>query len=441
MRAVDYVRVAGRDISDQPMRSVLTMVSIAISSALFVALVSLGLQGRDALIGQLSQGDALQTLIVSNSAGVGGGFFSTSVQVSNADGNPIDDSVVKNISVLPSVNFASPQVNIWEFKAIKVEGSGNSFLARAVGTSSSDARKNGLAAGNWFSDDAEHVIVLGNGYARALGYNEDPEELVGKTVTITTIKGYRGADAIIPAWNANKDAQQTFASSDTTITANIIGVTAKSSSDNAFYLPLNWAHQIKTARTSSVKGEVLAADPISSDGYDNIYVMANSEADVQGLTNKIEALGYGVSNSQKQIEQINQLSVSLWVILGSVALISLASSSLGIVNTLLISINEQSKAISIWRACGATKGMIVRVYVLQAGIVAIIGSFLGSLTGWAISGVVNTYLNTELAAQGLQRLVIPAASLNIILLSIIITTLLAVLASLYPARKAARLVA
>lgn len=436
MRSLEYIRTVLRDITTQPLRCTLTVAAITLSSALLVTLVSIGTSTRDALVDHFSGGDALTSILVSANSAVSSGFFSTSVQQTQANSEKLTDDTVTQLSQLPHVTAATPQLAIWELKSFQLDNS-PSYVATAIAAPGQSLQRTPLAAGTWFAnDDTQPEVVLGNSYLRALGV-DDPQSVIGKTFTFTTVSGYRGVGADIPSWNADADTRRAFDQSTTMLTAKIVGVTAKSAADNRLYLPLAWGRQIQSPRTATPSGET-TIDNLERNGYTNILLTADSQTSVKTIEQHVNDLGLGAITYQKQIEQINQLSLIMLIILGAVALISLISASLGIVNTLLMSVSEQKRTIQIWRAAGASQGLISRIYILQALVLGAVGALLGTAIGYAACFYLNHKLEAILHAQGMTSLQLPNTPLWILLGSIIISVSLALLAALYPARVASR---
>ncbi len=436
MRPLDYVRTAFRDIITQPVRCVLTVAAITLSSALLVTLVSIGITTREAVVGHFEQGDTLSTIMVSANSSVGGGFFGSSIQATDTSAEKLTDETVSRLEKLRGVTSATPQVSIWELRSFAFDGNPTSYVSNTIATSNAGTAKP-LAAGTWFDNaDKTPNIVLGNGYLKALGI-KDAQSAVGRTVAFTSVQGYRGTTAQIPAWNASSQAKATFDRSRTTIAATIVGVTRPSANDNQVYVPLEWGRAVQSPRVSTPTGETMT-DSIAKNGYSNVLVTAASQDAVPGIAKDIEGLGLGAITYQKQIDQINQLSTVVWIILGSVALISLISASLGIVNTLLMSVSEQKQVIQIWRACGASKRMISRLYFIQAFIIGVVGAVAGGLIGYFACRLINARIETVLSSQGLESLQLPPPSLAVLAACMALSVLIAVTAAFYPARVAAK---
>ena len=63
------------------------------------------------------------------------------------------------------------------------------------------------------------------------------------------------------------------------------------------------------------------------------------------------------------------------------ALISIVVGSLGVINTLTMSVIERTQEIGMLRAIGTSRGQIVRMVLAESGLMGVIGGVLGIATG------------------------------------------------------------
>lgn len=99
--------------------------------------------------------------------------------------------------------------------------------------------------------------------------------------------------------------------------------------------------------------------------------------------------------------------------------------------TMLSSINERTREIGIFRAIGFRKMHIVCIIFLEAGLISLIGGITGFLAGSAIAVYAGPYLAQLQGDIAIQT--------GLILPSILLSAALAMIASAYPALKAAKL--
>ncbi len=112
--------------------------------------------------------------------------------------------------------------------------------------------------------------------------------------------------------------------------------------------------------------------------------------------------------------------------------------SLAMFNTLAMIVLEKTKDIAILRSMGYERRDITRIFLWQAAIVLAIGSALGALFGWTVTSIVE---RVPLSITGIFKTdhFIVVRDVNHYLAAIATALLMVMVASLIPARRAARL--
>jgi putative ABC transport system permease protein len=169
-----------------------------------------------------------------------------------------------------------------------------------------------------------------------------------------------------------------------------------------------------------------------------MLVQAREPAQVESIAEQVESMGYGVVSTQEQIKRIDQLTLIMWAVLGSVALISLISACLGIANTMFMAISEERYAIGLWRASGARRKLIAKLFLAQAALLGLVGGILGVAVGRAVSGFVNQKIETLLQSQGSVSVNLPSPTLTLLCGALGLTILISMLSALFPSVQAAR---
>ena len=88
------------------------------------------------------------------------------------------------------------------------------------------------------------------------------------------------------------------------------------------------------------------------------------------------------------VERIEQERLTYLLIFGGmtcVAAVALLVSSLGIANTMLMSVLERRREIGIMKAVGAANWHLQTVYVIEGGLIGLIGGLLGLALAWLLS--------------------------------------------------------
>ena len=156
----------------------------------------------------------------------------------------------------------------------------------------------------------------------------------------------------------------------------------------------------------------------------------------QALTDELrQRLPYQVESWQESnaqlVSALNAQSVSTSLIRGVVLVVVV----LGIASVLVVSVVQKGREIGILRAMGATRGQILRVFLLQGAVLGSVGSVLGLALAVLLIWLFTTFVR---GSDGLPLFNIslePALALRIALLA----TVCGVLAAMAPARRAAAL--
>jgi lipoprotein-releasing system permease protein len=106
------------------------------------------------------------------------------------------------------------------------------------------------------------------------------------------------------------------------------------------------------------------------------------------------------------------------------------SVAFGIASVLSVSVVQRTREIGILRATGATQQQILHVFLIQGGVLGLLGSIIGIAGSYTLVWVFNSF--------GPGLFYIPVAN-TLVLLAVLLATLTGVLAAAVPSRRAARL--
>jgi putative ABC transport system permease protein len=162
-----------------------------------------------------------------------------------------------------------------------------------------------------------------------------------------------------------------------------------------------------------------------------------SEEDVAALKDRLAEAGYTATTVDDQLGTFKTIIDAIVLILNAFAVIALIAASFGIVNTLLMSVQERTREIGLMKAMGMGSGKVFGLFSLEAAFIGFLGSAIGAgaaiLTGGAISSVLADSFLTDL--PGLTLLAFDPASIAVIILAVMA---IAFLAGTLPAARAAK---
>jgi putative ABC transport system permease protein len=157
------------------------------------------------------------------------------------------------------------------------------------------------------------------------------------------------------------------------------------------------------------------------------------------VKDSIEAMGYRAFSFAEAFEEIQKTFVYFNTALGLVGLLALVTASLGIVNTMVMSILERKREIGIFKSLGADDREIRALFLAESGAMGFIGSALGILFGWVITRIVSVAAQIYMRREGIPEMELFALPLWLIAIALAIGVGVAIAAGLYPAGRAARI--
>ena len=131
------------------------------------------------------------------------------------------------------------------------------------------------------------------------------------------------------------------------------------------------------------------------------------------------------------VSALNAQSVSTGLIRAVVMVVVV----LGIASVLVVSVVQKQREIGILRAMGATRGQVLRIFLLQGAIVGALGSALGVLLAVGLIWAFTTFVRGSDGLPLFNITLAPGLALRIAA----IATVCGVLAAVAPARRAAKL--
>lgn len=142
---------------------------------------------------------------------------------------------------------------------------------------------------------------------------------------------------------------------------------------------------------------------------------------------------YLVSGAALERATFNQIIDVLLLVVTALLAVAVLIALIGVANTLSLSVLERTRESALLRALGLTKGqlrgMLAVEAVLIAGVAALLGVALGMLYGW---------LGAQ-SALGLVAVVTPSFPWLQLLGVLVVAVIAGLVASVMPARRAARL--
>jgi putative ABC transport system permease protein len=386
----DKFLLAFRSIRERKARSILTVLGIAVGIAAIVSLMSVGYGMEHAITGELTGMADMITVMPGKITGVHtyvemGGFTDRDVK---------DLQRISGIKDISAMTYDSVEVEYRnERKPTFVLGGDTkdleSFYVEPVG----------LKEGRWLRENDYKGCVIGDRVAN--DFFDDVIHVNDKLVL--------NGDKFVVVGVFEKG-----------------GMLYSTDVDRNIFLTLRAAKNV--LQTDEIKYVVVRVYEI-----DEAEKIAEEIEEVINDNHGLDDFAMAMA-MDSMLEQIGVIFNIIRGVLAGIAAIALIVASIGIMNTMLMSVMERTHEIGVMKAIGAKSSDVLTLFLLESSIVSLVGGVTGCVVGVIVAKVLS-FLGS--AASGLEIAAIVKP--EVLLGGIAVAVIVGVLSGFYPARKASRM--
>ena len=263
-----------------------------------------------------------------------------------------------------------------------------------------DVEDKTIELGRYISDDEVQrsalVVVLGADIREKFFPNQDP---IGKTLKV------RG------------------------LPMRVVGVEEKRGSffgdsmDRHIYIPVTTHLQIFGRNGLQIHGRSRSRDNFHAAIEDARIAMR-----IKHRLNGNDEDDFGLVNVEELNNQIDEFTGAIAKVVIPITFVTLVVGGIVVMNIMLVSVTERTFEVGLRKAVGATRRQILMQFLIESGILCGLGGVIGLLAAWGITALI-----TALAS------ITMTITIFYIILALGVSTIIGMIAGIYPAFKAARL--
>jgi len=389
MRSIDILRLAMRIFKHNRLRTFLTVLGVGIGIAAILFLVSLGYGIQQLTVDRIASLDSIVTLDVTTGD-------STILK--------IDSSTLDKFRGLSNVALVSPVLNV-SAQALYNGSIGDTVVN---GISPDYFRLEGLTLshGKQFSQNEEDSTVVSTAVLALFGINVN--DALGQEIKLNYFITHKNGD--VDETNIEEDSRS----------YKIIGV-VDDDNTSYVYVPLG------------------NLDYLNINDYHSAKIKVNDVANIPEVKDTIGNMGYSASAVADTLDQMNNVFKIVRMVLGALGIIALIVASIGMFNTMTISLLERTREIGIMKALGAGNFDVWKLFLTEAIMIGFLGGAAGTFIGWAMGKIFNFGINMLATSMGGEKVNLFVTPMWFIISIISFSFFVGFFTGIYPARRAAKI--
>lgn len=401
----DFFLLAARSIAHRKLRSWLTVIGIFIGITAVVALISIGLGLERTVKNQVAQVFGVDTFLILAEGTFGPGRHGGDIEGYRVDLDRV--RAVDGVKVAAAVRSETGFVK----GAPGADGKAVQGFLPVMGLSPELASDFQSFIGELTLQPGSRLFNVGETTSVILGY--EIAERLNATVGAQIEVEDRSFDVVGVLLQEKIERQQgPFR-------------TGMSDIEDTIFIPFDMMTELYG--TSENVLITLVKTTVGAD-VDEVANRVESALNIAGAS-KVEAITYSDIS-----DAIGTVTGTISAFLAGIAGISLLVGGVGVMNTMFTSVLERTREIGVMKAVGAKNGHILSIFLIESGLMGLVGGAFGILLGLGISGLASVIIRRTFDVE-----LVTVASPALIIVTLLGSFALGAVAGLWPARRAAKL--
>lgn len=173
--------------------------------------------------------------------------------------------------------------------------------------------------------------------------------------------------------------------------------------------------------------------------YSQVRIVTTDQAQVYSIRQQLNVLGYRTTSVQDTIAQIEGFFSTARIVFAAVGFVALFVGSLGMFNTLTVSLLERTREVGLLKTMGMKSKEIREVFLSEAIIMGVYGGIVGIIIGVIGGYVISFIVSTISVLRGYDGLILTYLPLSTAVGIILVSAFTGIATGFYPARRATKI--
>jgi len=437
MRISDYIEQSFSNLWKRKLRTSLTIFGVVIGVGTLASMLAFGKGVQKNITRQFKDLDLFNYITVSPYSEPDHAKTSSEDANDVSSHQPLDDKLIREISRIEGVESVFPEIR---FPAqIRFGGKERFSLVQVLPAQVCQSELLSLRAGDPYATDDANAVIVSDRLLRRMKVKE-PETAIGQEIELFTLSvdaNFLHSPSIVPGIQGD-DLPFTQERHELTI----VGVSERMGFGGPMpvrsdvFIPPAAAARMKKISLTSIWDFFQSSE--QTEGYSALSVKVKSIRDIEPVKTQLKARGLRTFALIDQLQEIKTAFLFMDMFLLAVGMIAIVVASLGIINTMVMSILERFKEIGIMKAVGASNKDVKKIFFFEAGVIGFLGGVLGLALGWSVGMLINQIINHILAKRGVPHVEYFSFPWWLCAGAILFSILVSLAAGIYPTIRAAR---
>lgn len=440
MRLADYLEQSFSNLWRRKLRTLLTTFGVIIGIGALVCMIAYGKGIQKNISESFTQMELFNYISVFTDSALSrlGVRDSSEKKQTDRDSEAIlDDDILAKIQRMKGVAVVFADVRFPA--AVRYNENEEFVLIQVLSSELASSRLVKLRAGKSYVSDGENSLIISDSLLNRFKV-KDFQSVLGKEIVVSTLSF--DFSQINPMDLSSLFQGERLPFSKETYTFKIAGIAERMGFGGPallrsdVFVPPDAAKDLKKLPFSNLWD--LFRSPAGRQGYSLVNVKLASPRFVDSVTEEIRDMGFQTFALMDQFEELKRGFLIMDAVLAVVGMIAIVVASLGIVNTMVMSILERYAEIGIMKAVGASDRDIKKIFFFETSMIGFLGGVFGLGLGWLVSVLINQVVNHFLTGEGVPFIQFFSFPWWLCLGAILFAMLVSLVAGIYPAVRAAR---
>jgi putative ABC transport system permease protein len=388
MKSVDLFSLSTRMFRTNPSRTWLTVLGISVGIAAVLFLISLGYGLQNVILQKIVFNQALLSLVITPST----------------DLIVLDEQSLSEVSKIKNVVDVAPLARFTG--QVTLNGINGTVEMKTVDAPYFSYSGTVAKYGSLYEEKDQNQILVSDAVLKLFGIT-DPNAVLGQKVKIKIFS------------NSSSTDQPQLEIVNVPVEYTIKGVVDDTQESYVFFPLKEITNYVAVKR------------------YEEARVRVNVGEDMALVKEDVLSRGYQTQSLSETIDQANKIFGVIQVILGLFGAVALVVSSIGMFNTMTVTLLERTNEIGIMRALGASKKNLRNLFLSESVIIGFLGGLVGTALGILGGQIFNFVINSLAARFGGAKTDLFVYPIWFLIIIISLSIFIGFLSGIFPARRAA----